>query len=700
MPETWTPGTRRNGPDPGPGRIHNVAHQLDTELYLTAKIEARRSSTIIQVAALAGAAVCIALAAALQAPINRQRQELQLVTHSNIYQALPPKYALATAVGGPFRGPAILFLWMRHEKLKEEGKYYESHQLAKWICTLQPRFPDVWSFQSWNMAYNISVATHTAQERWQWVYNGIRLLRDEGIPNNPRTGPLYHQLAWTWFHKVGDRSDDFHWMYKRYWAAAMETLLGPPPAGLSDAATIDWFRPIAEAPTTSAELIQKHPGVRKLIDDLVDQGVNLEAAANHQRVFHLLEDTFFRSYTLFVRDRELAGLRADGAAESNGEGADQWKRLWPVFAAAVPEDLDALLAYLRAKVLREQYKLDPAFMLELTGELGTDEPIPIDWRTPWAQSMYWAKYGVRQISELQDPKAFDLLNTDRILLFSLATLARQGRYTFRLNMDSPADSFLWPSPDLRYVEAMHRKYLELGKKHAEEGEEVGETAGEMLRSGHVNNLHAAVVSFYLAGRQDEARKYFDYLAVNYKDPDTGQTKAMYLKGIEDFARGELKEMIGSYQEAIYAISSLLTSGYMSLASGWADEFAGAVQNATLLYRDYQKEHRDDRQGRLTLPEFADLRAETLRWFVLDPQYPLLYRSLVWNREQADIRQRAYDSVAGPLAQQCAALDIEVARAFPEPPGMEQYRKEHPTTAQPEDISEQIQRERIERERNR
>ncbi|NLX23205.1 MAG: hypothetical protein GXY55_16260 [Phycisphaerae bacterium] len=680
--------------------MHNVAHQLDTEQYLTAKIEAQRSSTLIQVAALIGAALCIALAARLQTPINNYRKELQLVTHSNIYRALPPKYALATAIGGPFRGPAILFLWLRHEKLKEEGKYYESHQLAKWICTLQPRFPAVWSFQSWNMAYNISVATHTAPERWQWVYNGIRLLRDEGIPNNPRITPLYHQLAWTWFHKVGDRSDDFHWMYKRYWAAAMETLLGSPPAGLSNSETIDWFRPIAEAPATLAELIEKRPGVGQLVSDLNAQGLNVEATTRSQRVFHPIEESFFRSYTAFGRERELAVLRTDASQTGITTNNNEWSRLWPVFEAAPREDLDALLAFLRAKVLREQYKMDPAYMLELTTQLGTEEPIPIDWRTPWSQSMYWAKYGVQKSSELTKAKEFDIVNTDRILLFSLATLARQGRYTFRLNMDDPVDSFLWPTPDFRYVEAMHRKYLELGPKHAEEGEEVGDTAGEMLRSGHVNNLHAAVVSLYLAGRQDEARKYFDYLAVNYKDPDTKATKRMYLQGLDDFVRGELKEMIGSYQEAVYAINSLLTSGYMSLASGWADEFAGAVQNASMLYREYQKEHRDDRQGRLTLPEFADLRAQTLRWFVLDPQYPLLYRSMVWNREQADILRRAYDFVAGPLAQQCAALDLDVARAFPEPPGMEQYRKERPKPAQPEDVSEEYRREQIEKDRNR
>jgi hypothetical protein len=81
--------------------MHNVAHQLDTELVLDRQ---DRSPAILDSdpgRRVDRAALCIALAARLQTPINNYRKELQLVTHSNIYRALPPKYALATAIGGP-----------------------------------------------------------------------------------------------------------------------------------------------------------------------------------------------------------------------------------------------------------------------------------------------------------------------------------------------------------------------------------------------------------------------------------------------------------------------------------------------------------------------------------------------------------------------------------------------------------------------
>lgn len=662
----------------------------ETEQFLEAKIGAQRRSTWVQVAALCCAASCIAGAAYLQDTINRQRKDLKLVLSSNIYQGLPPKYAWIAAAGGTFRGIAADILWTRAENLKNDGKYYESHQLAKWICTLQPRFPQVWAFQAWNMSYNISVATQTARERWQWVYNGIRLLRDEGIPNNEKSIALYRELAWIWLHKVGRWADDYHWVYKREWAATMETLLGPPPAGLSNAETIDWFRPIAEAPRDLETLIAARPAVHKIVDDLAALGVDVTAGTSIDRVFHPMEEKLFKPFTAFVINRELAPLRSTGENSERNQD-DPHARLWDLFKSAPAEDLNALLAHLRAKVLREQYKMDPKFMLELTSEFGTDEPIPIDWRTPWSQGMYWAKYGLEKSAGMKDALEIDALNTQRIMLHALDALCTQGKFTFRINLDLPANSYLVTGPDLRYVEAMHLQYLAAGKKFAEPGEEVGNTAGDSLRSGHVNTLRAAIVNLYFSGKTNEARKYFEYLAINYPGLYTGKPEELYMQGLDGFIRDELKEALGSLDQTVAILGSLLTQSYLSLATGWGDQYTGAVRTAQLFYDDYQKDHSDDRQGRMSLPPFVDIRAKTLGAFVSNQSYPLLYRSLAWNREQLEIRQRCYDLIAADLRQQCDALGIEMAKAFPEPPGMEQFRKENPTLKSQEQVAEEARK---------
>src|SRR3989304_9068708 len=131
----------------------------------------------LQVVFVLGAAACLLGAASLVPTINNERAAEQLHVAAEGAEAMPPHMAVATAALGPFRGLLVDFLWYRANRLQTEGNYYEADTLGRWITTLQPRFPAVWVFQAWNMAYNISVATHTKEERWDWVNKGIRLLR-------------------------------------------------------------------------------------------------------------------------------------------------------------------------------------------------------------------------------------------------------------------------------------------------------------------------------------------------------------------------------------------------------------------------------------------------------------------------------------------------------------------------------------------
>ena len=678
-----------------------MASTVDQAEFVFAKVRAQRSATVVQIGALCAAAACIALAALLQAPINTQRRDLQLVLHSNLYKELPPKYAWVSAAGGTFRGIAADILWMRAEKLKEEGKYYESHQLAKWICTLQPRFADVWSFQAWNMSYNISVATHTPRERWQWVYHGIRLLRDEGIHNNERVIALYHQLSWTWFHKVGDRLDDYHLKYKRIWATTMECLLGPPPLTLSEEEQVDWIKPIADAPRSLTALIAQHPGVAKLVEQLQAVGVDVNVGTSPEKQFHPLELSLFKPYTVAQAEKTYAKYRKSPKAFD-----EHARKIGELAAAAPPEDFRALLNYLRAKVLREQYKMDPQFMQDLTRQLGTPTPLFIDWRTPWSQAIYWAKYGVAKGEQLKkNISSFDSLNTDRVLLFSLGDLARQGTYIFRPDLDAPEESFLDTSPDWRYVEAVHQMCMSLGKKHAETGEVVGETAGEMLKDYHVNTLHSVILGLHFSGREEQARKYFDYLALNYKDQFTGHTKEMYLGSFQDFLQQQIKEMAGSQKEAVMLLHSLLQSAYMALANGQMSECMARLREAQNLYESYQGDRSDDRQGRRTMPPWEQMLADALGRFVTSPELPLPMRFLVWERVDAtagpvnvaEVKQRCYDDVRRILDEMYAESELDIPRAFPPPPGMDAWRKAHPIET-PEQVSQEATEKKREEEK--
>lgn len=182
---------------------------------------------LIQLAALVLAAVGILAAFMLTPAINQQRVDRQLTYDVEVGDSSNPAYALGASLGS-FRGVLINVLWQRSEALKQEGKFFESNNLAEYITTLQPRFPDAWDIQAWNMAYNISVKTKTAEERWDWVNKGMTLLRDRGIPNNPNAVVLYRSIAWIMGHKMSGSTDDMHWYYKSRVAETWQTLLGLP----------------------------------------------------------------------------------------------------------------------------------------------------------------------------------------------------------------------------------------------------------------------------------------------------------------------------------------------------------------------------------------------------------------------------------------------------------------------------------------
>ena len=182
--------------------------------------------------------VCIFFAAALLIIagmqldfINSQRYQMKLISNEPLQNA-PPSLAFATVAMGAFRGLVVDVLWMRADRLKEQGQFFDAKQLAEWITTLQPRFAQVWEFHAWNMAYNISVCLPATQpeERWQWVKNGYELLRDQGIPLNPKSILLYRELARIFQHKIGGVTDDAHRYYKLQLALAMEPLLKSTPA--------------------------------------------------------------------------------------------------------------------------------------------------------------------------------------------------------------------------------------------------------------------------------------------------------------------------------------------------------------------------------------------------------------------------------------------------------------------------------------
>lgn len=160
----------------------------------------------------------------LQNHLTRDRETLGL-TRTAVISNAPPVLAFTTVALGGFRGLIANALWIRTSQLQEDGKYFEAVQLADWITTLQPHFTQVWLYQAWNMAYNISVKFPNPEDRWLWVQRGLELLRDRGLAYNPNQALMYRELAWFYQHKMGANLDDAHWIYKTEWAKMMNDVI-------------------------------------------------------------------------------------------------------------------------------------------------------------------------------------------------------------------------------------------------------------------------------------------------------------------------------------------------------------------------------------------------------------------------------------------------------------------------------------------
>ena len=256
--------------------------------------------------------------------------------------------SFTTVALGSFRGILSDLLWLRANSLQDKGDYYEMVQLARWITDLQPEFSGAAAYLAWNMAYNISVTCSFYDDRWRWVNEGLKLLRDRAIIYNPEDPILYKELGWIFQHKIGNVLDDAQQYYKNQLAYDMMLVVTDKP---------DW-EGIAAAPVNGDKFIEKYANTPVAKALVKAQLTDLD----------LLNAEFRKNSEVPKALQEALG---------NDE--------------KLIHELDN---YLRGQYLRDKYKLDPVKILQINKEYGE-----FDWRLPEAQAVYWARMGLEKTPE-------------------------------------------------------------------------------------------------------------------------------------------------------------------------------------------------------------------------------------------------------------------------------------------------------------
>lgn len=545
-------------------------------------------------------AVGLFIAAGMQLdPINRQRQDMGLIIDTP--ENIPPSLAFATIATGAFRGLVVDVLWMRADKLKDEGQFFDARQLAEWITILQPRFASVWEFQAWNMAYNISVAIPANQpdQRWRWVRNGYELLRDEAIDKYKiKNITLYRELARIFQHKIGDVSDDAHKYYKLQLAMSMEPLLSSEDNQLGSQDN-RYFEALAEAPVSLQEIVTD-PNVASLV----------KALKSADNTFS--DDDEFVSNYLSLRQNSGRFNAAAGSTIDDFRGTDALKKF----------DLFA-----KARQLRKIWKLDPVLMRDLNktyGPIDFADPnthLPLDWRLPDSHAIYWGVKGL-QIAAREQSREIGMTetNTDRIVGHSLQNLFRNGKMFIRdMKLQIPVEGSqesqtqifkeVFLRPDLRMFDSYNKSFLAVLEKYKDEKE--GTLAS--LQNGHRNMLKNAVLSFYQSGHKLQAQKIYDQLRKLYDLPE-------FKVPILEFARKRFLEELETIglNDAKEQVVLLLRESFFLYAIRDDETSSGREKLAEEIHNYYQKKYSDE--NRIDLPDLKVLQYLALRDFLDDRQY--------------------------------------------------------------------------------
>ncbi len=608
-----------------------------------------------------GIVVLLGAAAMLSGPIRAQRIDQQF--HSELpakaVQGQATLTTVTTAAMGAFRGLVADVLWYRTNKLKEQGKFYEANSLAEWITTLQPSFASVWVFHAWNMAYNISVATYTPQERWDWVNKGIRLLRDRGIPLNPRNVQLYKELGYIFFHKVGGYMDDMHWFYKRQLAQEWHELLGAPMDSNDIQKVVEPWRKIVAAPDTLTELRKQSPQVEALLTELNRLGFDIDVR-------------LLRQVGRLVMFRQSADATALGL--SSNDRPDMFdRRLVELYQRpAMAGAWEVLLPFLRKSALRDVYFMDPAFMLELMlpeSEAGFGFG-PLDFRHAAAQALYWNAMGTRVAGEIKGSQQIDLLNTYRQVVHSLQSLTDSGRVNF-----DPFTGHLDLLPDPRFIPA-YEKAWELAISDLMAREWRGNPK-ESYQAGHENFLLKAIVWSYLYGSQEEANRYYQRVRELYGNRPERIASGKYTQPLMELVFNELSENMDILAYARQFIDSMLIQAFtQGLANNRSEVFEHSVQMAKLAHEKNQARaiaNPNLDQRRMAFLPFDQVVAETYIGLMVAPinsAEDILLKARIWRNSPTVLQGRVYERLRQAFEEQSREIGLDPARAFPKPVGVE------------------------------
>jgi hypothetical protein len=289
---------------------------------------------------------------------------------------------------GGFRGIFADLLWLRAEEYKRDHDWDRLGTTVDLITKLQPHFLSIWTFQGWNLAYNVSVEWDAPEDKYTWIKQGIKFVQ-EGVRKNRKSPDLVWDTAWFYFHKMGfsDESIILRRLFRDDEDEAFKT----------------YTDPVTHQPRVGNDNFQLGYGWFTQSVELVDSGVNRQSSGTGEEIRYVdptpqrkgrSDDIAFRSMPAHAQTRYAAGLEKmsiSGIPATFGEVAiaewfrayEEWNKLGQfVFMShnEVPRD---------GKLVRDKILLDDACYPDRLKQMPENQAY---WTQRWADQMnyrYW-----------------------------------------------------------------------------------------------------------------------------------------------------------------------------------------------------------------------------------------------------------------------------------------------------------------------
>jgi hypothetical protein len=239
-----------------------------------------------------------------------------------------------------------------------------------------------------------------------------------------------------------------------------------------------------------------------------------------------------------------------------GDGRPDWNAL---IHPQTPEQRE------KASILREIYKMDPAFMRRVDEIYG-----PLEWRLPETHAIYWAMLG------LQNAKTQDqLIQLRRVIYQSMHLAFIRGRLLAVPGGDEEMKRFEL-APNVAIVEKTDQAYEDMIRDDPE--------MRDNIRNGHKNFLREAAWTLYTQNRISEAQRWFAKLKEKYSGAVPSEMT------LDEYALARVTEYAGetSRNKTTLMIEGLLQRSFYYMAIGEDAQADAYARLAARIWRTYSE----------------------------------------------------------------------------------------------------------------